>query len=368
MGYRFRRSRSLRAGAAVFAPVVTSVTSVTSVIASVLLTILLPLAAGQTPASLSKPVSASKNAAAKRTSAWTPSRTPDGQPDLEGIWNNSTITPLQRPRELAGKEFFTPEEAVAYQRKMLSDLDTDRRDPNPEADVNRSYNELFRERGGVVATLRTSLIVDPPDGRIPPLTESARKREAARAADQRKRGPADSWTDRNLAERCLTRGAPKLPGGYNNNFQIYQTPGYVAIFHEMIHETRIIPLDGRPHVDKGVRLWLGDSRGHWEGNTLVIDTTNFNDKIISNNFNCCGASGESLHVVERLTRVSADRIDYRYTVDDPATYTRPWTVDVPMMKSDGPLYEYACHEGNYALEDILKGAREQEKAAASKKK
>jgi hypothetical protein len=353
MGYRFRHSRSLRAGATVFA--------------SVVLTIVLPLvpAVGQTPASLAKPASASKNAAAKRASAWTPPHTPDGQPDLEGIWTNSTITPLQRPRELAGKQVFTPEEAAEYQRKMLSDLDTDKRDGNPEVDVNRSYNELFRERGGVVVTLRTSLIVDPPDGRIPPLTESGRKREAEYA-----RGPyaADSWTDRNLAERCITRGAPKLPGGYNNNFQIYQSPGYVVIFQEMIHETRIIPLDGRPHAGKNIQLWMGDSRGHWEGDTLVVDTTNFNDKIISNNFNCCGASGENLHVVERFTRVSADRIDYRYTVDDPATYTRPWTVEVPMVKSDGPLYEYACHEGNYALVDILKGAREQEKAEASKRK
>lgn len=345
---------SLRAGAAAVAILLTPVASVV----------------GQTPASLAKSASVSKHAGAKPTAVWTPSHTPDGQPDLEGIWNNSTITPLQRPRDLAGKEFFTEQEAAEYQRKMLADLDTDRRDPNPEADVNRSYNELFRERGGVVATLRTSLIVDPPDGRIPPLTESARKRETARAADRRKRGPADSWTDRNLAERCITRGAPKLPGGYNNNFQIYQPPGYVVIFNEMIHETRIVPLDGRPHAGKEIRLWLGDSRGHWEGDTLVIDTTNFNDKIVGNNFNCCGASGENLHVVERLTRVSADRIDYRYTVDDPSTYTRPWTAEVPMIKSDGPIYEYACHEGNYALVDILKGAREQEKAAAeaSKKK
>jgi hypothetical protein len=296
------------------------------------------------------------------------------QADLQGIWTNSTITPLERPRELAGKEFFTAEEAAAYQRKILADLDTDKRDVNPEVDVNRSYNELFRERGGVVVTRRTSLIVDPPDGRIPALTENGRKRAAALAESRRTRGPADSWTDRNLAERCLTRGAPKLPGGYNNNFQIYQTPGYVIIFQEMIHETRIIPLDGRPHVGKNIRLWMGDSRGHWErgtqgeSDTLVIDTTNFNDKIMANSFNCCGLSGPGLHIVERLRRVSADRIDYRYTVDDPETYTRPWTVEVPMVKTEGPLYEYACHEGNYAMEDILRGAREQERAATAIKK
>jgi hypothetical protein len=326
----------------------------------------LPLA-GQSPSSASKQAPVPKQATLAKHSvkAWTPSHTADGQPDLEGIWTNSTITPLQRPRELAAKEFFTEQEAAEYQRKMLSDLDTDKRDGNPEVDVNRSYNELFRERGGVVVTHRTSLIVDPPDGRIPPLTDRGRKREA-----ELSRGPyaANSWTDRNLAERCITRGAPKIPGGYNNNFQIYQPPGYVVVMQEMIHEARVIPLDGSPHVGKNIQLWMGDSRGHWEGNTLVIDTTNFNDKIISNSFNCCGAAGASLHTVERFTRVSADRIDYRYTVDDPVNYTRPWTVEVPMIKTDGPIYEYACHEGNYALPDILKGAREQEKAAETSKK
>jgi hypothetical protein len=323
-------------------------------------------AAAQAPASAAKQAAIAKHAPVVKSAAgaWMPSRTADGQPDLEGIWNNSTITPLQRPRELAGKEFFTPEEAAEYQRKVLGDLDTDRRAANPEVDVNQSYNEVFRERGGVVVTLRTSLIVDPPDGRIPLLTAKGRGREVQYA-----RGPyaADSWTDRNLAERCITRGAPKLPGGYNNNFQIYQTPGHVVILNEMIHEARIIPLDGSPHVAKSIQLWMGDSRGHWDGNTLVIDTTNYTDKIFSNSFNCCGAAGAHLHVVERLTRVSADRIDYRYTVDDPEVYTRPWTAEVPMMKSDGPIYEYACHEGNYAMMDILKGAREQEKPGGKKR-
>ena len=295
---------------------------------------------------------------------WTQPRTADGQPDIQGIWTNSTLTPLERPRALAGKEFFTEQEAAEYEKKELEDLSTDRRDGPPEVDVNRSYNELWRERGKVL--LRTSLIVDPPDGRIPALTPEAQKREAARAEDRRKRGPdpADSWEDRNLAERCITRGAPKLPGGYNNNFQIWQSPGYVAILQEMIHETRIIPLDGRPHVDKSIRLWMGDSRGHWEGNTLVVDTTNYNDKIISNSFNCCRAAGENLHVVERFTRTDAGHMDYRYTVDDPTTYTRAWTASVPMTKTEGPLFEYACHEGNYSIVDILAGARAQEKKAA----
>jgi hypothetical protein len=295
-------------------------------------------------------------------SKWKQPRTVDGQPDLQGIWNNSTITPLQRAREFANKEFFTEQEAIAYEKKTLDDLSTDRRDGPPEIDVNRSYNELFRERGGVVRTRRTSLIIDPPDGRTPPLTAEGARIVAARAAERRKRGPADSWTDRNLAERCITRGAPKLPGGYNNNFQIYQTANEVMIFSEMIHDTRVIPLDGRPHVDPRIRLWLGDPRGHWEGDTLVIDTTNFRPDVIANNFNCCGEAGANLHIIERFRRVSEDMIEYRYTVDDPSMYTRPWTAELPLSKIDGPIYEYACHEGNYALEDILRGARVEEAA------
>jgi hypothetical protein len=295
--------------------------------------------------------------------AWTAPRTPDGQPDLQGIWTNATITPLQRPRELAGKAFFTEREIAEREKRILDQVSTDRRDGGAEVDVGRSYNELWRERGGLLR--QTSLIIDPPDGRLPPLTPAARQREEARAEDRRRRGPdpADSWEDRNLAERCITRGAPKLPGGYNNNFQILQTRGYVMIFQEMIHEARVIPLDGRPHVEANIRLWMGDSRGHWEGNTLVVDITNFNDRIRANSFNCCPGAGEHLHVVERFTRVGEDAIDYQYTVDDPATYTRSWTASVPMTKMQGPLFEYACHEGNYAMVDMLSGARAKEKQA-----
>ena len=296
--------------------------------------------------------------------AWAQPRPSHGQPDLEGIWTNATLTPLERPRELTGKEFFSEQEAAEREKRMLEQLSTDRRDGGAEVDVGRSYNELWRERGKLL--LRTSLIIDPADGRLPPLTEEGKRQAAARAEDRRRRGPdpADSWVDRNLAERCITRGAPKLPGGYNNNFQIVQSRGFVMIMQEMIHEARVIPLDGRPHVDPKVRLWMGDSRGHWEGNTLVVDTTNYNDKIAANSFNCCPGSGSGLHVTERFTRVDANTIDYRYTVDDPAIYTRPWTASVPMTKIDGPIFEYACHEGNYALPDMLKGARAKEKAAA----
>jgi hypothetical protein len=173
-----------------------------------------------------------------------------------------------------------------------------------------------------------------------------------------------------LAERCLTRGSPKLPGGYNNNVQIIQTRDSVMIMSEMLHEVRVIYLDGRPHLPPNIRLWQGDSVGHWEGDTLVVDTTNYNDDVRYASFNCCGPAGEGMHIVERFRRVDENTIDFRYTVDDPSTYTRQWTAAVPMTRMDEPLYEYACHEGNYAMEGILKGARAEEKAAeeAAKKK
>jgi hypothetical protein len=319
-------------------------------------------------AAASVPVFAQTVAAAKvpRSTSRALPRTPDGKPDLQGIWTNGTMTPLERPRDLAGKEFLSEEETAAREKRLLENLSTDRRDGGAEVDVGRSYNELWRERGRLLE--RTSLIIDPPDGRLPPLTPDAQKQAQARAADRRRRGPdpADTWEDRNLAERCITRGAPKLPGGYNNNFQIMQTRDYVTILQEMIHEVRFIPLDGRPHVDPKLQLWMGDSRGHWEGDTLVVDTTNFNDKIISNSFNCCPNAGSHLRVVERFKLVDNDTIDYQYTVDDPATYTRPWTASVPMTRTDGPIYEYACHEGNYAMVDMLAGARAKEKAAQKK--
>jgi hypothetical protein len=312
--------------------------------------------------------SASKTTAAMAAPAaktWTPPRTADGQPDLQGIWSNATLTPLERPRDLGDKQFFTEKEAAGYEKKILEHNNADRRDThNAEADIALAYNDFWYDRGTkIVPTRRTSLIVDPPDGRIPALTPEAQKREATRAEALRGRGPADSWEDRNLAERCLSRGAPKLPGGYNNNFMILQGPGYVAILQEMIHEVRVISLDGRPHIPQNMRQWLGDSRGHWEGNTLVVDTTNFRDEVRSNLYYCCGIAGANLHLVERFTRVDNDTIDYQYTVDDPTTYARPWTVALPMWRTEGPLYEYACHEANYGMSGILAGARAEEKKA-----
>ncbi|HYL35849.1 MAG TPA: hypothetical protein VEV17_08065 [Bryobacteraceae bacterium] len=318
---------------------------------------------------LSAPLTGQVKSSPVRAAAkiWTQPRTPDGQPDIQGIWTNSTLTPLQRPPDLAAKQFLTEAEAKERERRILQQADGDRRDGSAQQDVDRAYNQLFYDRGTQFARLDgqipTSLIIDPPDGRIPPLTPEAQKREAARREARSQRGPADSWTDRNLAERCLSRGAVKLPGGYNNNTQIVQTRDSIMLMQEMLHEVRVIHLDGRPHLPPTTRLWLGDSIGHWEGQTLVVDTTNYRDDVRFASFNCCGPAGEGLHIVERFRRVDENTIDYRYTVNDSSTFTRPWTVAVPMTKMNEPLYEYACHEGNYAMEDMLKGARAEEAAA-----
>jgi len=289
---------------------------------------------------------------------WTQPRTADGQPDLEGVWTNSTLTPLERPPELAGKTYLTEQEAADYVKGLLYRVNSDRRDGGTQVDVNRSYNEFWRDRGNdLTADRRTSLIVDPPDGRIPPLTPEAQKRvEETRIYNQQhaNEGPETF----SLWERCIVRGLPLVPGPYNNDFQIVQSAGAVTILAEMIHDARIIPLDGRPHAPSGVRQWMGDSRGRWEGNTLVVDTTNFSPR-----FSFRG-SDANLHLVERFTRVDADTIVYEFTVNDPTVFTRPWSARVPMRKTPERVYEYACHEGNYALADILAGARAQEKQAA----
>ena len=310
--------------------------------------------AGQAPPAATKTTTAGTNR--------TPLRTAWGDPDLQGVWNNSTTTPLERPGSLAGKQELTDQEAAE-----LDELAAQRADAPPRPGDTGTYNDLWFDRGKSLK--QTSLIVDPPDGRMPPMTPDGQTRAAARAEDRRSRGPdpADSWEDRNLAERCITRGAPKLPGGYNNNFQILQVPGYVAILQEMIHEVRLIPLDGRPHITPKIRQWMGDSRGRWEGDTLVVETSNFSDGIIDNSFNCCRGARGNLHIVERFRRVAPDTIDYRYTVNDPTTWTRPWTASVPMTRTDAPMYKYACHEGNYGMFGILSGARAQEKAAAAKR-
>jgi hypothetical protein len=286
--------------------------------------------------------------------SWTPPHTPDGQPDLQGVWTNATITPLERPRDLAEKQFLTEAEAKALEKKTADS----RVDRAPDPGDPGGYNEFWWDRGNkVVGTRRTSLIVDPPDGRIPPLTPEAQQRARDRAAFNAQHA-TDGPENRSLQDRCLllqTAGPPMLPAGYNNNYQIVQGPGYVVILVEMIHDARVIPIDGRSHLQGNVRQWKGDSRGHWEGNTLVVDTTNFTGKT---NFR---GSGESLHIVERFTRTAPDAILYEFTVNDPASFTKLWTAQLPMTKSQGPLYEYACHEGNYAMVNILAGAREEER-------
>lgn len=277
------------------------------------------------------------------------------QGNLEGIWTNATITPLERPPELAGKAFFTPAEAAAYEKRLRERNNADHRESDSDADLTTGYNDFWWDRGTrVVSTLRTSIIVDPPDGRLPALTPEAQKKAADRA-EFRRLHPADGPENLSLADRCIARPSPPmLPAGYNNNHRIVQGPGYVAIFSEMIHDARIIPLDPRPHLPSNVRQWMGDSRGHWEGKTLVVETTNFTDKT---NFR---GSGENLRLIERFTRVDEDTLLYQFTVDDPQSFVKPWSGEIPMKKSPGPMFEYACQEGNYSLSNTLSAARAEE--------
>jgi hypothetical protein len=291
---------------------------------------------------------------------WTPPRTADGQPDLQGIWTNATITPFERPASLRDKAFLTEAEAEALERQALSRREEDA--PPRAGDVG-SYNQFWFDSGDrVVSTRRTSLVVDPPDGRVPLRPEA----EAARTYNSAHEG--DSYEFLSVWDRCITRGVPggMFPAGYNNAYQIVQTPGYVVVHYEMIHEARIIPIDGRPHLPAHVRSWNGDARGRWDGNTLVVETTTFNNKgWIATQAAAGRIKGipqtESLHVVERLTPIDANTIDYAATIDDPKMFTRPWTVSVPLHRDPTyRIYEYACHEGNRAVEGILRGARAQE--------
>jgi hypothetical protein len=298
-------------------------------------------------------------AAALPLSAQTPPRAPDGHPDLQGTWNFSSLTPLERPAQFAGKPVLTAAEAAEFERQTLERIDADRRRESADADVAQAYNNAWYDRGTkVVGTRRSSLIVDPSDGRIPQLTAAGAAAAAAREEARRGRGPADGPEDRSLAERCLlfNAGPPLVPGPYNNNLQIVQTRDYVAIANEMIHDVRIVPLDGRPHLPAAIRRWQGDPRGRWEGDTLVVETTNFSDRTSFR------GSDTQLVLTERFRRVDAQTLDYQFTVTDPSVFSRPWTVSLPMTASEGRIYEYACHEGNYAMSGILRGARAQEKA------
>lgn len=287
-------------------------------------------------------------------------RTPHGQPDLQGIWSNAVITPLERPAELADKAFLSAEEAIEYERRRQEETFMDERPEDPEADARNAYNDFWWDWGeNIAATRRTSLVIDPPDGRIPALTEEGQRRAAERA-EYRRMHPSDGPEDRTLADRCLlwvSAGPPMLPTAYNNNFHLVQTADHVMILNEMIHDARIIPLDGRPPLPDSVDQWMGSSRGYWDGDTLVVETTNFTDKT-----NFRGAS-ENMHLTERFTRMSDDILLYEFTVDDPEAFTQPWTVQIPARKADGLIYEYACHEGNVAMSGMLAGARAEEAAA-----
>ena len=298
-------------------------------------------------------------------------RTPWGTPDLQGIWDFRTITPLERPEELGDKALLTAEEAAAAEQ-----AEVERNLELWEAEAQRTeaggnvgaYNNFWMDRG-TRATRRTSLITYPPNGRFPELSEVGAERAEARRAHMAEH-PADSYTDRNSSDRCIVgfnAGPPITPLAYNQNMQLFQTPDHVVIYTEMVHTPRIVPLDGRAALDPSIRLWSGDSRGRWEGNTLVIESANFNAKRqwIPLTSGASGvASSANMTLVERFTRVDDDTLEYTFTLTDPDTWASDWTASLPMQRTDMPLFEYACHEGNYSMEGILSGHRADERAAA----
>jgi hypothetical protein len=324
----------------------------------IVLIVLFCVISGPIPAAGQKPSSSSVPA-----KTWTLSKTPGGDPDLQGTWTSTTTTPLERPPQFGNRLFLTDQEYAESERQLKRQLDADSQDTvSPDATVGTGPPDHWTERASR-ASRQTSLVVDPEDGRVPvrASAEAIRDYNAAHSTDDFEY--MSPW------DRCITRGMPggMFPGGYGNVYEIVQAPGYVAIVSEMIHETRIIPLDGQPPPN--IRQWNGQSRGRWEGNTLVIDTTNYNSKgWIATNVASGRIKGipqsESLHVIERLTRMDADTIQYEVTIEDPAIYTRPWRVAFPLYKDpNAQVFEYACHEGNYAMTNMLSGARAQEKAA-----
>jgi hypothetical protein len=292
-------------------------------------------------------------------------RLADGRPDLQGLWDFGTVTPLQRPTEFAGRELLTPEEAAKLEERAVENQFVDRPPPpgNPGA-----YNRFWIDTGTtVVRTNRTSLIIDPPDGRVPPLTPEGKAREQALAA---KAAIAAGPEDLTVWDRCLlgfNAGPPIIPSGYNNNLLLLQTADSVVLLTEMVHDVRVVPLDGRPRLPGEVGQWKGDSRGHWNGDTLVVETTNFRREgtgtLPLRGLGLVGS--EKMRLTERFRRLDADTLEYEFTIDDPTVWTRPWTVSTTMAKSGAQMYEYACHEGNYGLANILSGARALETAAAA---
>ena len=277
-----------------------------------------------------------------------------GARDLQGVWDFRSVVPFERPDALAGKETLTAEEGAAFAQERVDALNVDlRRDENGRAPLSGGYNNFWYDRGSSLGEeRRTSLVVDPPDGKVPARTEAARARGAARGAALGR--DAFGPEDRGAFERCIlgfNSGPPMNPSAYNNNMQLFQTPDHVVILNEMVHDSRIIPLDGSSHLPNDVRQWMGDSRGHWEGDTLVVETRNFSDKTSFR------GSGPEMHLVERFTRADPDTLIYEYTVTDPDSFAQPWSVRTAMKRSDGNVYEYACHEGNYGMQNLLVAAR-----------
>jgi hypothetical protein len=296
--------------------------------------------------------------------SWTPPHTPDGKPDLQGIWNNATVTPLQRPKGLGAKEFYTDEEFAKLSSRIRQG------DVGEEAELGAAReNELRYDislyggfditKARFASNKRTSLIVGP-EGVVPPMLPEAKQRNAERAA-KNKGHEFDSYENRPLSERCILMAQEMIPmlpaAGEGNLLQIVQGPGYVAFLHEIDHSTRVIPTDGRPHIPQNIRQWQGDSVGHWESDTLVVDTTNFTDR------SAFRGSGEKLHLVERFTPTGDDQMTYEFTAEDPTTWAKSWTAEIPMTKTEGPVYEWACHEGNTMISTILRGARVEEETA-----
>ena len=277
---------------------------------------------------------------------FSPPLTPWGHPDLQGVWDYRTITPMQRPEQFGDREFYTDEEIAALEGRANARMDTP---PDENTPANLVHAQYMTDPGTTVdESRRTSLIIDPPNGRMPASVAGSQGRRGGGGGRGQGTGNQDQpWLDRSIMERCITYGLPAaiLPGLYNNNIEIIQGPGHVAIVHEMIHDTRIVPLDGRPL--SGVRSLLGESRGHWEGNTLVVETTNFSDTRLLR------GGSENLRLIERYTLIAPDRIDFRLTFEDPSTWEQPWTVAYLMRPTEGIIYEYACHEGNYGLRNIL---------------
>jgi hypothetical protein len=300
--------------------------------------------------------------AGQQPSTYKAPRTPDGQPDLQGFWTNSTYTPLERPDGVT-KEFYTPEELAEVERRGAA-RESEQTEPGTVADVHYDFSQfaLDNSQATLARNLRTSLIVDPPTGKMPPVTAEGRKRAADLAAARKAMGAVtDAVQNMSNGARCIIMGGsgpPLMDAGYNANYHIVQAPGHVMILTEMIHDARIISLDGRPQPPAGFRQWMGVSRGRWEGETLVVETTNFNGR------NPFRGSSDKLRVVERFTRIADDAIQYRFTIEDPATWETPWTVEERLQATDGPIFEHACHEGNYGIANTLAGARLEEKKAA----